>query len=229
MVNEIVNGGITDKYWALSNTLVYMSYLVSGRELKPWAVASLALFVLIPCIQTSSNNMAALWLCLPYLLEYAMEVFTCNKPWLRWSTGVQDSFRNFSGDPAPDSILQDLRELVRISVLLLSPGSPFLRVWLGPKFPEPSLPQLSCLVPFLCVPLCLVPTALIYVQCLGRSVEFTYDQEAQDTVKILGGLQWLKSLRMGPGIQNVVLSRQVYFELVVLALFITMPITMYLL
>jgi hypothetical protein len=211
------NDDTTREYCALSNALIHLSYLVSRRKRKPWVMAPLALFVSILCIQTNSNNMAGLWLSFPYLLECAMEVFACNKPWLQWPTAVQDSPRTLSGAPPLDYLLQ---ELARISTLLLTTGSSALRLWLGPKFLEPSLSQFSYSVLFLFLPLCLAPVTLICVQRLGRPVEFSYDQEAQDTVEIPGGLQWPKGLRMGPGVQSVAHSKQVYIESAAVALFI---------
>ena len=189
MVSAIVNGDIVVEAWVFSATLVYMSHLVWRYGHKPWVVTVLTIAVTVLYVDTGSNGMAWLCVCPLYLLTCAMEVFTCNKSLLRWSTAVQHSPRTFSGAPKLDYILQ---ELVRISALLLSAGSFVSQVWLEPKFSKSTLSQLSYSVLFLHLPSCLAPVALICVQRLRRSIEFSYDQEAQDTVEILGSLQWLK-------------------------------------
>jgi hypothetical protein len=166
-----------------------MSHLVWRCGRKPWVVTVLIIAATVLCADTSSNGMAWLWVCPLYLLTCAIEVFTCNKSWLRRVTAVQNSPRTFSGAPKLDYILQ---ELVRISALLLYAGSFVPRVWLEPKFSKSTLSQFSYWVLFLHLPYCLAPVALMCVQCLRRSIEFSSDQEAQDTVEILGGLQWLK-------------------------------------
>jgi hypothetical protein len=218
MVSTMVSGDIIGKNWVLFITLGHISYLVLRRGPKPWVMTVLAVVVTVLCLRANSNDMAGPWVYLLYLLGRAMEVFTCNKSWPRLSTPVRHSPETFWGVLALSYILQGL---VRISVLLFPAGSPFLRVWLGPKFPEPSLSQISCLVLFLYVPLCLAPTALKCVQRFGRSVEFSYDQEAQYTAEGLGRLQRLKSLRMDSGVRIVARSRQVYIELVAEVLLIT--------
>jgi hypothetical protein len=209
MVSTMANDDTIRKYWALSDTLIHMSCLVLGRGYKPWIITVLAV-VMVLCAHTNPNDMARAYLL--YLLKCAMVVFTCNKSRLRWPTAVQGSPRTSSGFLV---LSHDLQELVRISTLLLSAGSFVLWVWFGLKFSGPSLSQLSYLV---LLPLCLAQAASIYIRRLRRSVEFSYDQEAQDTVETLGALPWLKSLRMDPGVAR---SKQGYIELVVEALLIT--------
>jgi hypothetical protein len=188
-----------------------MAYFVSGREREPWVMAPLGLFVSILCTQTDSNNMAGLLLCLPYLLEYAMEVLTGKKPWLLLLAVVQE-FRVFSGTLTLGYIF---REPVRISILLLITGSFVLRAWLGPKDPKPSLLRLSYSVLSW---FCLARLVSIYTRRWWRSVEFSYDQEAQDTVEILGGPRWLKISKVDPDVQNAAHSKWAYTEFVMQAL-----------
>ena len=189
MVSTMVNGYTIREYSTLSNTLVHMSFLVSGHERAPWVMIVAAVAIPVLCRCTNSNDVAGPLSGLPFLLECAMEVFTFSKSWLRWPRAVRDPPGFFSSVLALDYILQ---ELVLISVLLLFGGSFYLPMWLRPKFSEPSLLLLSYSGLFLLLNLSLavlVQANSIDIQRLGRSVEFSYDREAQDTV---GGLQWLK-------------------------------------
>jgi hypothetical protein len=113
---------------------------------------------------------------------------------------------------------------VRTSTLLLSAGSPVLWGVVGAEVSEPSLSQPSYSVLFVFLLLCLVPVASIGIRRSGRSVEFSFDQEAQDTI---GSLQWLKSLKMDPGVRNVARGKQVYIELVMEALLITIYLSVW--
>ena len=74
----------------------------------------------------------------------------------------------------------------------MSTGSFLLRAWLGPKLSEPSLSQLSLAALFLLLLLYMLQATAIHIRLLERSVEFSYDQEAQNAVEILGGLRWLR-------------------------------------
>ena len=179
-------------FCGLSQALIYTYYAILKPVSKLWVMV-LTVFVTTLCWCTNSNIPAWVWICWFYFLARAMEAFADNKTWPRVLTTVQVSPRVFSGVLPLDCFLQ---ELVDISAILLSTGSFLLRAWLGP------LSQPSYAAFFLSSLLCTVQATSIHIRLLGRSVEFSFDQEAQNAVEILGGLWWLESPRVHPEIKK---------------------------
>jgi hypothetical protein len=196
----MVKNHVISIFCCLFNVLAYTPYVESRHRRKPWVTAALAFFAMTLCLRTNFDIMAELWIYPLYFLSGAMEAFDSSKYRLRWSITMQDSPRAFSGVPALDYIL---RGLVCISAVLLSAGIFLLRAWL-------ELPLLQFPYSILCpsLTLCFLQLVSMDIRLLRRSVEFSYDREAQGTVKILGGLRWLKSPGVYPEIPILFVAPQ---------------------
>jgi hypothetical protein len=184
MVSTMVKGDIIHIFCPLSDALICMSYVGSKRGRKPWVMAVQTVFSMALCLCTNYNIMVGLWIYPPYSFDCAMEVFSSNRYRFVWPLIMHDPPKASSGVPALDCVLQGL---VRISAVLLSAEILFLRVWLGRKRLELPPLQLPYLALCLSLTLCLAQVASMDIPLLRRSVEFSYDQEAQGTVRILGG------------------------------------------
>lgn len=174
----MVKGDITQIFCSLSDALVCMSYVGSKRGLKPWVMAVQTVFSTALCLCASYDIMVGLWI---YFFGCAMEVFSSIKYLFVWLLIINDPHKAFSGVSPLDCILQGL-------AVLLSAGILFLRAWLGRKRLELPPLQLPYLALCLSLTLCLAQVASMDIPLLRRSVEFSYDEEAQGTVRILGGL-----------------------------------------
>lgn len=189
-----------DDICRVANVLVYLSYVESRYKYKPWSMAALAVSAIALCLRTNFDIMAELWIPPLYFLSSTMEASYSSKYQLQWSMTMQDSPRAFSGIPALDCILWGL---VCISAVLLFTGIFLLRVWLELPLSQPPY-SILCLS----LTLCLLQLASIYIQLLRRSVEFSYDQEAQGTFQILGGLRWPESPWMNPEFRKLFKAAQ---------------------
>lgn len=129
------------------------------------------------CLCTSYDIMVGLWI----FFDCAMEVFSSNKYLFVWPLIINDPHKAFSGVSPLDCILQELAVLLSAWIL-------FLRAWLGQERLGLPLLRLPYLALYLSLTLCFAQVASMDIPLLRRSVEFSYDQEAQGTVRILGGL-----------------------------------------
>jgi hypothetical protein len=193
MGSTAAKGDIIRILCCLSDTLVYMSCVNLRCGHKPWVVAFLTVFAIILCLRTSFDVVVGLWIYPIHYLSLAMKNLYRSKYSLRRPATMQDSSKAFLAVPTLRYILQ---ELVHIPAVLLSTGISFLRVWLERNRLELPLLQLPCSVLRLSLTLCFVQLASIETQVLRRSVEFSYDQEAQDTA---GGWRCLKDPWIGLG------------------------------
>jgi hypothetical protein len=165
MVSTTVIGDIIRILCGLSDTLVCISFMEPRCWRKPWVVAFLTVFVTVFYLRTSTDVVGGLWMYPLYHLSPAIETlsryeYSLRRPTLRYP----------------------LQELVHISAVLLSMGISLLQACLGWNLLALPLLQLSYSVLRLSLTLCLVQVASIETQVLRRSVEVSYDWEAQDTV-----------------------------------------------
>jgi hypothetical protein len=176
--------------------LAYMSYMELGCWREPWGMVALVLVLAMHLnLCTNFGIIAEVWICLSYFFTYPIEIFC--EYWFQWPIAMQVSPKTFPGVPALDHIRQ---KLTCNSAVLLSTPIFLLRGWLELKLLKLPLSQLFHLVLCLSLIICMIQAASIYIQLLRRSVRFGYDQEAQGTVEVLGGLQWLKRPGVNPGL-----------------------------
>lgn len=154
--------------------LICMSYVGSKRGRKPWVMAVQTVCSTALCLCTSYDIMVG-------LLIFFDCVFSSNKYFFVWPLIINDPHKAFSGVSPLDCIVQELAVLLSAEIL-------FLRAWLGQERLGLPLLRLPYLALYLSLTLCFVQVASMDIPLLRRSVEFSYDQEAHGTVRILGGL-----------------------------------------